>query len=102
MRPDLSALETFIGITKCAGALACRYYRESRGVDASVGILFNHESPLHRRNCVSQKIARSAVKIARGQESKLTLGISRRRSTGDMLSDYVRAMTLIVRNATPY
>jgi GDPmannose 4,6-dehydratase len=89
------------GITKTAGAQACRYYREARGVRASVGILFNHESPLRRHNFVSQRIVLGAVAIAGGNQSKLTLGNLSARIDWGYAADYVRAMTLIVRNATP-
>lgn len=85
------------GITKVAGTEACRYYRESRGVNASVGILFNHESPLRRRSFVSQRIVQGVVAIAAGEQSKLTIGNLSARIDWGYAPDYVRAMTLIVR-----
>lgn len=89
------------GITKTAGSHACRYYRRIRGVNASVGILFNHESPLRRHNFVSQKIVRGAVAIASGEQHKLTLGSLSAKIDWGFAPDYARAMTLIVRSATP-
>ena len=89
------------GITKTAGAHACRYYRDNRGVNASVGILFNHESPLRGHKFVSQKIVRGAVAIARGVRSPLTLGNLSAKIDWGYAPDYVRAMTLIARNETP-
>jgi GDPmannose 4,6-dehydratase len=61
-------------ISKTAGVHACRHFRKARGVFASCGILFNHESPLRAPRFVSQKIARAAQAIAAGQLKTLTLG----------------------------
>jgi GDPmannose 4,6-dehydratase len=89
------------GITKSAGVQACSYYRDNRGVNASVGILFNHESPLRRSNFVSQKIVRGVVAIAAREQSQLTLGNLSAKIDWGYAPDYVRAMTLIFRNAPP-
>lgn len=89
------------GITKTAAAQACRFYRESKGVKASVGILFNHESPLRRSNFVSQKIVRGAAAIARGQEEKLVLGDLSARTDWGYAPDFIDAMIRIVRSAPP-
>lgn len=62
------------GIAKAAGHFLIRLYRESYGLYACSGILFNHESPLRPVNFVTQKIISSAVKIADGKMDKLTLG----------------------------
>jgi GDPmannose 4,6-dehydratase len=61
-------------ITKAAGGSTCRYYRARHGVRASVGFLYNHESPLRAPAYVSQKIVRAAVRIASGATDKLVLG----------------------------
>jgi GDPmannose 4,6-dehydratase len=89
------------GITKTTGAQVCRYYRDTRAVNVSVGILFNHESPLRSHNFVSQKIVRGVVAIAGGAPGKLTLGNLSAAIDWGYAPDYVRAMTLIVRNPTP-
>lgn len=49
-------------------------YRESYGLHASTGILFNHESPLRPRRFVTQKIVNGARQIARGADKRLVLG----------------------------
>ena len=61
-------------ITKAAGIHVCRYFRETHNVNASAGILYNHESPLRKAGFVSQKIVRSAVRIADGRGEPLVLG----------------------------
>jgi GDPmannose 4,6-dehydratase len=49
-------------------------YRESYGLHASNGILFNHESPRRGETFVTRKITRAAGRIREGQQQKLTLG----------------------------
>lgn len=89
------------GITKAAGVHACRFYRMEHGVRASVGLLYNHESPLRRPSFVSQKIVRGAVAVARGHQSKLTIGDLSACVDWGYAPDYVEAMTLIVRHPVP-
>jgi len=62
------------GITKAAGVHWCRLYRLRHGVRASAGILYNHESPLRRREFVSQRIVRGAVDLVRAGPTRLVLG----------------------------
>ena len=49
-------------------------YRESYGLYACTGILFNHESPLRPRRFVTQKIIQAAMRIAAGSDERLVLG----------------------------
>ena len=84
------------GITKTAGAHACRFYREAHGVFASVGILYNHESPLRRPQFVSQKIVRAAVAASRGGREKLVLGDLAARIDWGWAPDFVDAMARIL------
>ena len=71
-------------------------YRESYGMHASNGILFNHESPLRGETFVTRKIARSVSRIALGLLDKLYLGnLSAKRDWGHA-KDYVRSMHLIL------
>lgn len=69
-----------------------RQKREEYGVYAVTGILFNHESPRRGEGFVSRKIARSAVRIARGEEQQLVLGNLEVRRDWGFSGDYVRAM----------
>ena len=49
-------------------------YRENFGIHASVGILFNHESPLRKEQFVTRKITKAAARIKLGLQDKLELG----------------------------
>lgn len=62
------------GISKAAGLQLCRYYRFQRAVFASVGIFYNHESPLRPSRFISRKIVSAAVRISRGSNEKLVVG----------------------------
>jgi GDPmannose 4,6-dehydratase len=70
-------------------------YRNSYGVNASSGILFNHESPLRSQNFFSKKVIRGACLIKKGHISKLSLGqIDGVRDWG-WAPDFVEAMHAI-------
>ena len=76
-------------------------YRESYGIFASNGILFNHESPLRGETFVTRKITRAAVRIAAGQQEKLFLGnLNAKRDWGHS-KDYVRGMWLMLQQEEP-
>jgi GDPmannose 4,6-dehydratase len=62
------------GISKAAGLFACRHYRTSYGIFASVGILYNHESELRAAKFLSRKIAHGVASIKLGEAKTLTLG----------------------------
>lgn len=95
-RPD-----TAYGITKLAGMLACRRYREAHGLHASTGILYNHESPLRPPRFLSRKIALATARIAREGGGELVLGDLDARVDWGYAPDYVEAMTRIVVHDTP-
>jgi GDPmannose 4,6-dehydratase len=67
-------------------------YREAYGLHACTGILFNHESPLRAERFVTQKIVRTAARIARGQARKLPLGNLAVERDWGWAPDYVEAM----------
>ncbi|HEY1426911.1 MAG TPA: GDP-mannose 4,6-dehydratase [Caulobacteraceae bacterium] len=76
-------------------------YRESFGVHASAGILFNHESPLRPATFVTRKVTETAARIKRGLASELRLGnIDARRDWGHA-RDHVRAMWLMLQQDVP-
>lgn len=62
------------GAAKASSALLVKSYRESFGLFACSGHLFNHESPYRSDAFVSHRIVRGALAIARGEASELTLG----------------------------
>ena len=71
-------------------------YRESFGLHASSGILFNHESPLRGLEFVTRKVTDAAVRIKLGKAASLELGnLDARRDWGHA-RDYVRAMWLML------
>ncbi|HEY3805811.1 MAG TPA: GDP-mannose 4,6-dehydratase [Kofleriaceae bacterium] len=93
------APRTPYGITKVAGAHVCHAYRE-RGLHVSVGILYNHESPLRGPRFVSQRIARG-VHAARRSGTKLRLGALDAVCDWGYAPDFVDAMRRIVEQAAP-
>lgn len=71
-------------------------YRESFGIHASSGILFNHESPLRGIEFVTRKVTDAVARIKLGKQKSLKLGnIDAKRDWG-FASDYVQAMWLML------
>ena len=76
-------------------------YRESFGLHASSGILFNHESPLRGVEFVTRKVTRTVAAIKLGRATELRLGnIDAKRDWGHA-RDYVRAMWLMLQQEKP-
>jgi GDPmannose 4,6-dehydratase len=76
-------------------------YRESFGLHASAGVLFNHESPLRPAAFVTRKVTETAVRIKLGLASELRLGnVDARRDWGHA-RDHVRAMRLMLQQPSP-
>jgi GDPmannose 4,6-dehydratase len=71
-------------------------YRESYGLHASSGILFNHESPRRGETFVTRKITRAVAHIKHGLQHKLYLGNLEARRDWGYAPDYVRAMWLML------
>jgi GDPmannose 4,6-dehydratase len=88
-------------ITKVAGAHACRLYRERHGTHVSVGILYNHESPLRGERFVSQRIARAAKRASLDPRFKLRIGSLSATVDWGYAPDYVEAMVRIVSQPSP-
>lgn len=76
-------------------------YRESYGVHASSGILFNHESPRRGETFVTRKITRAVARIKHGVQSKLFLGNMEASRDWGYAPDYVRAMWLMLQQEKP-
>jgi GDPmannose 4,6-dehydratase len=89
------------GISKAAGVHLCRYYRAQRQVHASVGILYNHESPLRPGQFITRKIANAAVKIKRGLEEKIVVGDLDAVVDWGYAPEYVAAMWMILQLDEP-
>ena len=75
-------------------------YRESYGLHASSGILFNHESPRRGETFVTRKITRAVAHIKHGVQQKLYLGNLDARRDWGYAPDYVRAMCLMLQQET--
>ncbi len=76
-------------------------YRESYGIHASSGILFNHESPRRGETFVTRKITRAVARIKYGVQQKLFLGNLDARRDWGYAPDYVRAMWLMLQQEKP-
>ena len=76
-------------------------YRESYGMHASCGILFNHESPRRGETFVTRKITRAATRIKLGLQDKLFLGNLDAKRDWGFAGDYVEAMWLMLQQDQP-
>jgi len=80
------------GVAKAFGHWLTVNYRESHGLHASSGILFNHESPLRGPEFVMRKISMGVARIKLGQQDKLRLGNLDAKRDWGFAGDYVEAM----------
>lgn len=89
------------GVSKLYGHWITVNYRESYGMHASSGILFNHESPLRGIEFVTRKVTDGVARIKLGLTDNLKLGnIDVKRDWGHA-KDYVRAMWLMLQQDKP-
>ncbi|WP_214409451.1 GDP-mannose 4,6-dehydratase [Sphaerisporangium fuscum] len=89
------------GVAKAYGHFLTQNYRESYGMFAVSGILFNHESPRRGAEFVTRKVSLGAARIKLGLASELRLGnLSARRDWG-YAGDYVQAMRLMLQADAP-
>ncbi|MBD1999432.1 GDP-mannose 4,6-dehydratase [Oculatella sp. FACHB-28] len=76
-------------------------YRESYGMFASNGILFNHESPRRGETFVTRKITRAIARIIAGRQKKIYMGNLDSKRDWGYAKDYVRAMWLMLQQDQP-
>ncbi|HTL70349.1 MAG TPA: GDP-mannose 4,6-dehydratase [Candidatus Eisenbacteria bacterium] len=76
-------------------------YRESYGIFACNGILFNHESPRRGETFVTRKITRAVARIKKGLQDKLYLGNLDAKRDWGYAKDYVEAMWLMLQQRKP-
>jgi GDPmannose 4,6-dehydratase len=89
------------GVAKAAAVSLVANYRESYGLFACSGLLFNHESPLRPERFFTRKVTSAAVRIADGARERLKLGdLSAHRDWG-WAPDYVEAMWAMLRCDDP-
>jgi GDPmannose 4,6-dehydratase len=89
------------GIAKLYGHWMTVNYRESYGLYACSGILFNHESPRRGLEFVTRKISYAVARIKLGLQEKLVLGNLDARRDWGFAGDYVRAMWCILQQDEP-
>jgi GDPmannose 4,6-dehydratase len=89
------------GVAKLYAYWITRNYRESYGMFAVNGILFNHESERRGETFVTRKITLAAARIAQGKQDKLYLGNLDALRDWGYAKDYVECMWLMLQHDTP-
>ena len=89
------------GVAKLYGYWIVKNYRESYGLHASSGILFNHESPRRGETFVTRKITRGLSRISTGEQNVLSLGNLNARRDWGHAKDFVEAMWLMLQQDQP-
>jgi len=89
------------GVAKVYGHWITVNYRESYGIFACSGILFNHESPRRGKEFVTRKITDAVARIKLGLQEKLRLGNLDAKRDWGYAADYVRAMWLMLQQEKP-
>jgi GDPmannose 4,6-dehydratase len=89
------------GVAKVFGHHMTINYRESYGLHASSGILFNHESPRRGEEFVTRKVSKAVAAIHLGLQDELVLGNLDARRDWGFAGDYVEAMWLMLQQDEP-
>jgi len=89
------------GVAKVYGHWITVNYRESYGLHATSGILFNHESPRRGLEFVTRKVSHGVARIAHKLDEKLALGNLDSQRDWGYAADYVRAMWLMLQQESP-
>jgi GDPmannose 4,6-dehydratase len=89
------------GISKVAGFELTRNYRESYGMYACSGMMFNHEGPRRGFEFVTRKITSTVARIKLGMAKEVRLGNLEARRDWGHAADYVRAMHLMLQQPEP-
>ncbi len=89
------------GVAKVYGHYITVNYRESYGLYACSGILFNHESPRRGLEFVTRKITDHVARIKLGLTNELRLGNLEAKRDWGFAGDYVKAMWLMLQQPTP-
>ena len=89
------------GVAKVYGHWTTVNYRESHGIFACSGILFNHESPRRGLEFVTRKVTDAVARIKQGLATELRLGNLEAKRDWGFAGDYVRAMWLMLQQSEP-
>ena len=84
------------GVAKVFGHYMTINYRESYGMHASSGILFNHESPRRGPEFVTRKVTQAVARISLGMQDSLALGNLDAQRDWGFAGDYVKAMWMML------
>ena len=88
-------------VAKLTGGRLCDVFRSRKGVFASVGILYNHESPRRRTDFVSRRITQGVAAIVVGRQDKLPLGNLDAVRDWSHAADFARAFRLALEAPVP-
>ena len=88
------------GVAKVFGHYMTINYRESYGMHASSGILFNHESPRRGPEFVTRKVTQAVARISLGLQDELVLGNLDAKRDWGFAGDYVQAMWMMLQQPT--
>lgn len=89
------------GFAKAMAHYATLNYRESYGMHASSGILFNHESPRRGYEFVTRKVTSSAARISLGLQKEIRMGNLDAKRDWGFAGDYVRGMWMMLQQDEP-
>jgi GDPmannose 4,6-dehydratase len=90
------------GVAKVYGHYICVNYRESYGLFACSGILFNHESPRRGLEFVTRKVTDAVARIRAGKLDRLKMGNMDARRDWGFAGDYVEAVWMMLQRDTPH
>jgi len=88
--------ESIYAISKTTAIHLCKYYRRKHKMHVSIGYLYNHESPLRKKNYLSRKVVHYAQKISDGKEDTLLIGNLKAELDWGYAKEYVDAMQRIL------
>jgi GDPmannose 4,6-dehydratase len=89
------------GVAKAYGHWITVNYRESYGIFACSGMMFNHESPMRGKEFVTRKVTDAVARIKLGLQSKLKLGNLDAQRDWGYAADYVQAMWMMLQRPEP-
>ncbi len=89
------------GVAKCYGHYITVNYRESYGMFAVSGILFNHESPRRGLEFVTRKVTDGVARIKLGMQRELRMGNLDSQRDWGFAGDYVKAMWMMLQHSEP-
>jgi GDPmannose 4,6-dehydratase len=89
------------GVSKLYGHWITKNYRESYGMHASSGILFNHESPRRGLEFVTRKVTNAVARIKLSKQNEILLGALDPKRDWGFAGDYVRGMWLMLQQDEP-